>query len=137
MQITLNQEEILEALETYVRGQIAIADNQKIDIDLKAGRGDNGYSATLDIRNAAPAPKSNATRSVSAPDEEKEPGATALGAPAVEEEAAAAIPNAPADDSEEAPAAETETPAAETQEEQRADELTDKPVSIFSFAKKS
>jgi outer membrane biosynthesis protein TonB len=50
MQILLNQDEILEALDNYVRGQIAVNDDQTIDIDLKAGRGENGYTATLDIR---------------------------------------------------------------------------------------
>lgn len=49
MQITLNQDEIMNALENYVRSQINLAENQKIDIDLKAGRGENGFSATLDI----------------------------------------------------------------------------------------
>ena len=52
MQITLNQDEILEALEAYVRNQINLAPNMEIEIDLKAGRGENGYSATLDIRPA-------------------------------------------------------------------------------------
>ena len=50
MQITLNQDEIEEAIEAYVRGQISIALNQEVTIDLKAGRGDNGFSAVLDIR---------------------------------------------------------------------------------------
>ena len=49
MQITLNEVEILSALETYVRSQITVAEDQKIVFDLKAGRGDNGFSATLDI----------------------------------------------------------------------------------------
>ncbi len=49
MQITLNQDEILVALENYVRSQINIATGQEVSIDLKAGRGENGFSATLDI----------------------------------------------------------------------------------------
>ena len=49
MQITLNHDEILEALDAYVRTQIAIAPGQQVTIDLKAGRGENGFSATLDI----------------------------------------------------------------------------------------
>lgn len=52
MQIILQEDEILEALEAYVRDQINISANQEIKIDLKAGRGDNGFSATLDIRKA-------------------------------------------------------------------------------------
>lgn len=50
MQIILSQDEIVSAIETYVRGQITITDNQEIAIELKAGRGENGFSATLDIR---------------------------------------------------------------------------------------
>ena len=52
MQITLNEEEIKDAIVAYVRQQITITDTQRIEVDLKAGRGDNGYSATLDIRPA-------------------------------------------------------------------------------------
>jgi hypothetical protein len=53
MQITLNQDEIHTAVEAYVRGQISIAENQSVNIDFTAGRGDKGLSATLDIRAAA------------------------------------------------------------------------------------
>ena len=49
MQITLNQDEILAALESYVRSQITVAEDQTIVFDLKAGRGEHGFSATLDI----------------------------------------------------------------------------------------
>lgn len=61
MQITLNQDEILSALETYVRSKINVAPNQDIEIDLKAGRGENGFTATLEI---VPS-KSKTTRSTS------------------------------------------------------------------------
>lgn len=50
MNITLNQEEIEQAIEGFVRNQISINPNQNISIELRAGRGENGYSATLDIR---------------------------------------------------------------------------------------
>lgn len=49
MQITLNQDEILEALKDYAFRVINVAPGNDITIDLKAGRGENGYSATLDI----------------------------------------------------------------------------------------
>lgn len=49
MQITLNQAEILSALDSYVRDRITIAPNQKIEIDMKAGRSENGFTATLEI----------------------------------------------------------------------------------------
>lgn len=53
MQITLNQDEIIDAVVAYVHGQISVAPNQKIEVDLKAGRGENGFTATLDIRPAS------------------------------------------------------------------------------------
>jgi len=52
--ITLNNTEIEKAIENYVRTLISIAPGQKIVIDMKAGRGENGYSATLDILPADP-----------------------------------------------------------------------------------
>jgi hypothetical protein len=50
LQITLNQDEIEEAIEAFVRTQITISPSQEISIDLRAGRGDNGFSATLEIK---------------------------------------------------------------------------------------
>lgn len=50
MQITLNQSEIHDAVEAYVRNQINIKTDQSISIDFTMGRGDNGLSAALDIR---------------------------------------------------------------------------------------
>lgn len=49
MQITLNQDEIIEALKEYAFRVVNVAPGNDINIDLKAGRGENGYSATLDI----------------------------------------------------------------------------------------
>lgn len=102
MQITLNQDEILAALDDYVRTCISIPTGNTITIDLKAGRGDNGFSATLDIVpsntmvpkpkpvtravSEAPAPVEEAPASVAAP----EPKPTGLfGSKAVEETTAA------------------------------------------------
>ncbi len=53
----MNQDEIHEAVEAYVRNQITIAANQRIDISFTAGRGENGLSAELNISAAALAPK--------------------------------------------------------------------------------
>lgn len=53
MQITMNQEEIVEAVKAYVYRQIRVNEDQDITIDFKAGRGENGISATLDIVPAA------------------------------------------------------------------------------------
>lgn len=58
MQIILTEDEIRGAVDTYVRSQINIADNQDIKVDFTAGRGPNGLSATLDIRAKAVAPAS-------------------------------------------------------------------------------
>ena len=49
MQITLNQDEIETAIKNYVNQQVNIREGQEITIDLKAGRGENGFSATIDI----------------------------------------------------------------------------------------
>lgn len=49
MQIILTESEILESIESFVRKQINVADGMAIDIELKAGRGENGFTATLDI----------------------------------------------------------------------------------------
>ena len=49
MQIILNEVEIREAIEAKVRAQITIADSQDISIDLKAGRGPEGFTASLEI----------------------------------------------------------------------------------------
>jgi hypothetical protein len=49
MQITLNQDEILAAIDSHVRSQINIASGQSVSIELKATRGDTGFTAILDI----------------------------------------------------------------------------------------
>lgn len=49
MQITLNQDEIVQALIAYVKSTGFINDGFDIKVDLKAGRGENGYTATLDV----------------------------------------------------------------------------------------
>ena len=49
MQITLNQTEIETALRRYVNDQVNVREGHEIVIDLKAGRGENGHSAIIDI----------------------------------------------------------------------------------------
>lgn len=49
MQITINQTEIEEAIRNHILGQITVRDDMRIDIDLKATRGDEGYTAIIDI----------------------------------------------------------------------------------------
>lgn len=49
MQITLNQAEIEQAIKNYVNDQVNIREGHDIAIDLKAGRGPEGFTATIDI----------------------------------------------------------------------------------------
>lgn len=49
----VNQDEIEQAIIAHVKSCINVADGTTIAVDLKAGRGDNGFSATLDIIPAA------------------------------------------------------------------------------------
>jgi len=74
MQITLQESEILDALEDYVRSKIQISQNQQIIFDLKAGRGENGFTATLVIvaNDATETTKSkSANKTISAKSEKK------------------------------------------------------------------
>lgn len=47
--ITIDQEEIETAIKNHVRSKVAIAEGQDVTIEMKAGRGDNGFSATIEI----------------------------------------------------------------------------------------
>jgi hypothetical protein len=84
MRITLVQTEIEEALTEYLLKQINISDGQKIEIDLKATRGEEGYLAEISVHSAKNgldvAPKENTSSSVTtAPvDIFKNPDATML-----------------------------------------------------------
>lgn len=49
MQVTLDQNEIETGIRLYLDTQFKINEGQEITIDMKAGRGENGFSATIDI----------------------------------------------------------------------------------------
>lgn len=49
MQIQLVQTEIEQALRNYINGLINIKEGTQINIDLSAGRGADGFKATIDI----------------------------------------------------------------------------------------
>ena len=49
MKIELDENEIKSALESYVLGKINVGAGNTIEVDFKAGRGDNGPTATLNI----------------------------------------------------------------------------------------
>ena len=148
MQITLNQDEIETALRNYVNQQVNIREGQEITIDLKAGRGENGFSATIDIvpagaTKAIPVPVSNVPKpgptfanlavakpvQVSpVPDTALENAQEALGAPVTETVTATPAVETPVSD---APAASVEaTSASEPAVE------PDKPRSLFAALQK-
>ena len=76
MKIYLDENEIITALQTFAESQINIAPNHKIDVEMKAGRGDNGYSATLTIVPNLGAKPAKVTRSVAPEPEAVEEVAT-------------------------------------------------------------
>lgn len=131
MQITLNEAEIMNALEIYVRSQINIARNQRISIDLKAGRGDNGYSATLEILPAAdvsdaPTPRMTTQVEASAPAVKTSPfGKTAP-------KAAEAPEKETQEEADETSSNAEEIQADEADEVAEAEEPVAKPKSVFS-----
>ena len=49
MQITLVQSEIEQALTNHINGLINIKEGMEVKIDLSAGRGADGFKATIDI----------------------------------------------------------------------------------------
>ena len=130
MQITLNQDEIFSALDAYVRSQISVKDGMEISIDMKAGRGENGYSATIDIVPEGTAKAAPVT--AAAPVSKGNPFA----------KPAAATPTTPVETPveetpvEEASApVEAETPTEEASVEEAAESTTKPAGSIFSKAK--
>ena len=50
MQITMNQKELIEAIEDFVVKQGIQITGRELDTHLTAGRGGNGYTATIDIK---------------------------------------------------------------------------------------
>jgi len=49
VQITLDEQEIAEAIRNYLRAQIPISDNDTLPVVLYAGRGENGHTAAITI----------------------------------------------------------------------------------------
>lgn len=49
LQITLNQTEIENAIKAYLQNLLVFADGTDIKIDMKATRGAEGFSATIDV----------------------------------------------------------------------------------------
>ena len=55
MQITIAQDEIEAAIKNYIQEQITVKEDQDIDIDLRATRGEAGFQATINITKAGAA----------------------------------------------------------------------------------
>ncbi len=49
MLITLNHTEITDAVTKYIGSKVVLSDDVKVEVTLTAGRGSNGYTATVDI----------------------------------------------------------------------------------------
>ena len=52
MRITLIQSEIETAIINYINAQVNVREGMSIVVDLSATRGENGFTATIDIVNA-------------------------------------------------------------------------------------
>lgn len=122
MQISLNQDEITEAVTKQVLAMISLKPNQKVTVDFTAGRGTNGLTASIEIAstdiNSKPTP---VTRSV--PTE-------------VTTESAEPEPDT-ATVSDEAPETTDEATPSEDTADNSAEEEAEAPKSIFSKKKVS
>lgn len=49
MQITITQTEIEEAIDQYIRKRVRMAEFTPLAVDLKASRGSDGFTATIDL----------------------------------------------------------------------------------------
>lgn len=81
MLITLNQAEIESAIHNLVNEQVNIKDGHEITIELRAGRGPEGFTATIDIvpvqsTEAAPAKNLGLQEKVKAARQSVEPSKT-------------------------------------------------------------
>ena len=148
MQITLNQTEIETALRRYVNDQVNIREGHDITIDLKAGRGPEGFTATIDIvapgatkaaeptvaSKPTPTPKPRAERAVTQPADTQ--GQPMPDAPETAQEAAEeAAPETATDAQTEAQMAQDDTAVA-VSDDQEAAPATEgegkKPQSLFA-----
>lgn len=68
MRITIVENEMKQAIKDFVLGQLNVAEGMDITIDLKAGRGDDGFTADINIvPGATVAPKKTYTKRSAAP----------------------------------------------------------------------
>ena len=127
MQINLNEADIIEAIEEHVRKKVNFDADVEVVIDLKATRGPEGFTATIDL--GSPAPKATPEKATRAP-------RTPKAAPEPEPEKETPTQEAPQEAAEQPPA---ETPADVPAEESvdaadagDAPPAEEKPKSLFA-----
>lgn len=52
MQVTLSEEELIQATQNYIKAQLPIQDGDPMPVSFNAGRGDNGHTAIVTIQSA-------------------------------------------------------------------------------------
>lgn len=77
MQITITESEIKTAIRNYILAQIAVREDHEIDVDLRATRGEDGYTALIDIHPATTPPPPSGRKSGSATSAAKSEGSSA------------------------------------------------------------
>ena len=149
MQITLNQAEIEQAIKNYVNDQVNIREGHDITIDLKAGRGPEGFTATIDIvapgaakaaepttaKQPATTPKPRAERAVTQPaDTQGQPVPDAPQQETAQEAAEEAAPETATDAQAEAQTGQDDAAAADSGDQEAAPATDEgkKPQSLFA-----
>lgn len=140
MQITLNQAEIEDAIRSFVLGHISVTEGTDIAIDLKAGRGENGFTASLELNRSTYAgsnqedslPERDPAAEVPIPDKTKSKKTKAPEPEAVEETSEEAPEEQAAAPAEEDPMTSADCIPDAPEEEEKAEESPRKP-SIFQF----
>ncbi|QYW01832.1 hypothetical protein PP761_gp63 [Stenotrophomonas phage Paxi] len=85
LEITIDQNEIETAIRNHIGTLLTVKEGQQVNISLKAGRGENGFSATIEIGAAA------STRQSSEPAQPETPAPVVTG-PFKRKAAASAAP---------------------------------------------
>lgn len=143
MQITLNQNEIEIAISEYIESQVQLKEGQQVEIDLKASRGPEGFTANIDIVKATAARKvSGSTTGSNKPEKstvkaepKPETETPKKEEPVAEKEVAPVQADTATNDTEADAAMDTkaETPS---ENEEVPTETSQKPVSLFSNLQK-
>lgn len=113
MQITIVQTEIEDAIRKHILSQVAVREGNRIDIDLRATRGAEGFQAIINIVPDSQAPASSSAVTATEAEESAEAATATTSAPrATRTRAAAAEPVAEPEVSESTSTDETAAPAA-------------------------